>query len=613
MNKNSNQLNKAGAAVRHILFPLVLLLWPLVSIRQGVTVMDTTYSLANFRYLDGSGTTWFYATFLANKLGTLLMKLPLGRTMAGMNLLCSLLISLTALMVYYVLKRRFSAGAVFLGEWIAIALCWCPAAILYNYLTYFLLTVGCLCLLGFAESAEKGQGKRETLFLILAGICLGMNVGVRLSNLAEAALILAVWFYTWIEGNSGQLLKKILERTGWCILGYLLGFAVPVLWSAVLYGPTAYFKMIPALFSTAGGVESYTLGGMLASVASAYLAAGKWSLIMLAAAAASVLLFAVPLPGALRRSRIPVYVLCLAVLTRLLYGRGMFTVNYQDYWCMFSWGMQFLLLALLLGAAGLAGPLDMSRTERFYAALAVVLILVLPLGSNNYTFPVLNCLFLIAPYVLLFLQKALKRSGIAQRLFGKEGSSNETEPVQNTPGRTLRGGVLKSLFGMTAFVLVMLVLQGSLFHIRFAFRDGVDGTRRTAVLSSLPIAKGMRTTEANAGELTDLYAKLEETGTEGRTALVFGNAPGIHYLMEIPPAIDTTWPDLDSYPEEDFRRELEKISQNLQGSNLPLVILHSEESAQSESSAGKLEILEKFLADNHYTIAARAGTYVIYK
>ena len=83
--------------------------------------------------------------------------------------------------------------------------------------------------------------------------------------------------------------------------------------------------------------------------------------------------------------------------------------------------------------------------------------------------------------------------------------------------------------------------------------------------------------------------------------------------MEIPPAIDTTWPDLDSYPEEDFRRELEKISQNLQGSDLPLVILHSEESAQSESSAGKLEILEKFLADNHYTIAARAGTYVIYK
>ncbi len=75
------KLKKLQNPLERYVFPLLLVLWPLVPLRQGVSVMDTTYSLANYRYPQGAGMMWSIATFLANLTGRAFMALPVGKTM----------------------------------------------------------------------------------------------------------------------------------------------------------------------------------------------------------------------------------------------------------------------------------------------------------------------------------------------------------------------------------------------------------------------------------------------------------------------------------------------------------------------------------------------------
>ena len=120
------------------LFPLILLVYPLLWANQGIDVSDPTYSLTNFRFFPELAGTWPIATWLANVAGFLLMKLPFGGTLLGMNLYTRLFISAMALLAYFFLRGKMPAWMAFAGEIIAISFCWCPSTILYNYLTYFL-------------------------------------------------------------------------------------------------------------------------------------------------------------------------------------------------------------------------------------------------------------------------------------------------------------------------------------------------------------------------------------------------------------------------------------------------------------------------------------------
>ena len=105
-----------------------------------------------------------------------------------MNFYTGLFVSALALTGYWfcIKKLHMPAWIAFLGEVAAVCLCWCPTALLYNYLTYVLFLAGCLFL-------YQGLFREKNGLLVAAGICLGTNVLVRFSNLAEAGMIVAVW------------------------------------------------------------------------------------------------------------------------------------------------------------------------------------------------------------------------------------------------------------------------------------------------------------------------------------------------------------------------------------------------------------------------------------
>ena len=62
-----------------ILFPVILFLYPLLKITQGIELTDTCYGLVNYRFFPHAGQEWTVATYLANVLGALLMRLLWGQ------------------------------------------------------------------------------------------------------------------------------------------------------------------------------------------------------------------------------------------------------------------------------------------------------------------------------------------------------------------------------------------------------------------------------------------------------------------------------------------------------------------------------------------------------
>ena len=148
------------------IYPVVLLILPLINYDQGVDISDSTYSLGNYMFADRLDGMWVVSTFLSNKIGALILKLPGANTLRIVNLYTGLVLSLIALVVYFGLKKDLGAPAVFLGEFVAVCFCWIPSGILYNYLSYLFMVVGALLL-------YKGIKKDDVKTLFAAGFILG--------------------------------------------------------------------------------------------------------------------------------------------------------------------------------------------------------------------------------------------------------------------------------------------------------------------------------------------------------------------------------------------------------------------------------------------------------
>ena len=81
MGKQWSHLKKYNNILERYLFPLFLLIYPLLWMNQGIDVSDPMYSLTNFRFFPQMEGSWALATYLANVAGWLLMKLPFGGTL----------------------------------------------------------------------------------------------------------------------------------------------------------------------------------------------------------------------------------------------------------------------------------------------------------------------------------------------------------------------------------------------------------------------------------------------------------------------------------------------------------------------------------------------------
>lgn len=603
MNRISETYRKYQNIIENILFPALLILYPLLKINQGIDVTDTSYSLANFQYFDSMDGTWIVATFLSNVVGNLMMQLPFGNTMMGMYFYTALVQSLTAFVGYEALRRRMPAPFVFVGEWIALGLCWCPSTVLYNYLTYLLMTAGILLL-------YSGILKDDNRYYAAAGICLGINVAVRMPNVVQAALIVAVWYGAIIRGRTW---KQAIRDTLWCVLGYVVGFGVPFTAICIRYGVGAYPAMVKALFAMTDKATDYKPAAMVTGMFGDY-TIGLYRLIFAGICmVGGWVLFA--MQRRLFSGKHSVMVLCkviyiavLLVLLRFYWGRGVFTFLYYEDSSIYNSAV-LLLVVVILAALYCLFRKSIRPQLKILAILLLVQIFVTPLGSNNYLYPIINNLFIAVPF-LLWAAYDRYVSCRANDVRGEGGIILGTETSAFVWGAPL------------VLLIALLFVQSTGFHLVYAFRDGIHGEARDTKLTTLVKTKNIYTNQDNAAWLEELAEYTKGAGLMGRELISYGELPGLGYLLDMPPALSTFWPDLDSYLMSEYESDMARLT------TPPVIIIASPVAAYLNEDADgmnwfgvdrekldrdeKLRILSTYMKEHSYREVFGNGRYVVY-
>lgn len=634
-------------SIEKILFPAILLLYPLLTINQGLDVADTTYSLANFQYFGSVEGTWMVATFLANVAGWLFIHLPFGGTMIGMYFYTSLVQSAAALMVYFALRKSIPAPLLFLGEFIALGLCWCPSTSLYNYLTYLLMTAGMLLL-------YHGICERKTAHFVAAGVCLGANVAVRMPNVVQAAFILAVWYGmvvtdrekygegtaadTGASGTGSRCLpwRRLVVDTGWCLLGYCAGFGLPFLAVCARYGAGAYPSMVRTVFAMTDQAVDYKPASMLTGMLGDYLRGMYWLAFAGICMAAGWFLFtawdraAANKDGAVRNATraacVSIYTAVFLILLRFYWGRGMFTFRYYeyDYRSIYYPTVLFLLVTICLCGYCLIGS-KIGREQKIFAALVLLQIFLTPLGSNNALSPIINNLFLALPFALWTVY----------HLCVRKADSARTDAVQER-GLAERRNLMdvfedrKVVWMIPFMILAAFVLVQSVgFHAEFVFQDGIWGEPRDRRMELPKKAAGIYTNQENGALLEELALFIQEENLNGREMIAYGELPGLHYLLDMPPALSTAWPDLDSYRMAEYSRDMAVLEERTASGEEPPVIVVSAPVAaylgddgeaigwfgvdmEAMAADEKLQILAEWIRDCGYTEVFGNAGYVVY-
>ena len=479
---------KRKAVLTGIVFPLILLLYPMRHIHWGLDLMDTGYNYANFRFMgmEHMDPMWLFSTYLANALGWLMTRLPFGGTLLGMNFYTAITVCLLALLGYWFCVRRVGMSPIwaFLGEFLAISLCWSPTAVLYNYLTYVLFLGGSVLL-------YRGLAEDRNPYLVLAGVCLGANVLTRFSNLPEMGMIVAVWAYAIICRRGW---KKVLGQTGWCLLGYLAALGVLLGWIGIRYGLSEYVNGIIRLFGMTENAPGYTPTSMIMESIRGYVDNLYWVIRLGVILCAGEIGFAV-LPERFQGLKKLGFagITCLAAVW--LYARKFCSVSYQDYDSMLRPGILFLMLAMLIGIIQIFRP-KAARQEKLLSGMVILIILITPLGSNNHLLPALNNLFLVAPYVFWMLAKFCRSGFQKSWQFGKWKIGLSFFPVK----------------AIAVMLAVLMLVQGVGFGLGFVFVEGDGAENVQAAVTNNKVLSGIRMSAERAEWMTGITARLKGEG-----------------------------------------------------------------------------------------------------
>jgi len=607
-----------------MLLPLgLLLLYPLICCNQGVDLADTGYNIGTYRFMMEWDGYWTLAMPIANLAGFWVTCLPGGGTLLGVNVYTGLGLGAAAAAVYILLRRKLPAWCVFLGEVIALGLCWCPSSILYNYLTYFtiLAALGALYL---------GLTRDKRGWLAGAGILLGCNVFVRFSNLTEMAFILAVWYYVVRKqrdrlaaavrkdpgGKSGgriNWLSVCWKPTVWCLGGYVAGIMLGVSVIAVKWGLSDYITTVRNLLFMSDSSEGYSAASMLLDAWRDYLSVVPWLGLMGLGVAMGVVLFYLKGANVFRPVKILIYFGGLLALLRLFWGRRVLDTDYYSIGAVWYFGLMFVVLAFAVNILCLFKE-KQNRNLQLLSVFSIITLLIAPLGTNNHAYATINNLFLAAPVTVYLLY----HYGIQKRQSEKENS--------------WRRAARFPLAAMVVFFLACITWQTIGFHAMYAFGDSDSYEKRDTKIENNGILKGMYTSRRKALNLESLSLYLEESGLQAKNIYTYGNIPALCYYLDHTPAVPMLWPDLDSYEWEQFEADLSELAENTDSdekrdANRPLFVLAVSHAALMDSEfeysgpevrlsglmRQKLERIYGFLEEEGYGKTFSNELFVVYQ
>lgn len=560
----------AGKRLLESIFIVILALYPLRHINWGLDLMDTGYNYANHTFMgtEHMDSMWLFSTWISNVMGHWITGLPNAGSLLGMNFYTGLLVSILALGSYWFCIKRLQIRPwiAFVGEMAAISLCWCPTALLYNYLTYLLL-LGCAILL------YEGLTKEKKGCLIAAGVCLGINVFVRFSNLPEMGLILAVWAYDFICVREEKKLRRTARHTGWCMAGYFGALAVFLLIIQLEYGLSEYFTGITRLFAMTDNATDYKATSMVKKLVMEYVTNSYWVIRILIVVAAGMILFALAglvkgkISAVIQKAIRLLWAAVSIAVPMWLYWREFCSVDFHTYGSMYRPAVLFIMLTMFIALVKIFETKS-SGEEKLISGMLILVLLLTSLGSNNGVYSSINNLFLAAPYTFSQSMKFIRHAG-------DKKIAHVT--ISSTPAK----------YVLTAFLVFCCVQFGG-FGAGFAFAEATGVRDISATVENNEVLKGIRMSQEKAQWMTELSAYVNENALKGQELITFGMysswcIPSLSYYLQMPAAFNP-WMELPSYSYSVMEEKVRGLEEN------PVIILENHNAIYEEG--GKDALLE---------------------
>lgn len=512
----------------NVIFIGIIIALAFLHVSTGFDLTDEGYGFYNFECFPNFDKTWAVSTLYANLIGKIFTLLPYGHTILGMRIYCTILFCAFIVWEYFELSRYYSKIPVFIGILISMGLCWAPKGLLYHYLSYYLFNMAALLLV-------RAINTGKTKWYVVAGFLLGCNLFVRFPNITECCLIVALWAYGILKR------KNVIKETFQCVSGYLLACVLGLAFIAVIWDFRAFYEMIISLFTMGKNVSEYNPRAYVLSMFYAFgLKKAFWLPFFILGGVSTIAYLILGNKKKLFRRIIILFdIIGFYALTVLMFKNNQFTVDYSNYSSIENWATLFIAFAIVFLIVCFFSK-SIRLNDRLLAIISVLIIVVTPIGGNNFIFENYNNLFLVAPIFVSVLFNLIKAG------YSKEGAQSTTIVFP----------FLVVMF-LSSFALM---IQSIGFGLEFVYRDGNFFKSEYRYVEGNNRLKGLRVTKEKAELIKDVSIAIKGWNLENKKAIIWGDNPGLFYVCSFDNAMSHAWIYLYSYLDSYLLNDLEVVA-----------------------------------------------------
>ncbi len=542
---------------------LLLILYPLLFIWQGLDFTDTGYLLTNYQQIfhDPASVEASFRIWLTNIIGGIWIFL-FGNSLGliGYRLAAVFLVYFTVYIAFLFLKPYLPRKTLIWGLFLAVIFINRSGfQFNYNSLTAFFYVCA-------AYFLSIGLQKNKNCFLFLSAFSLALNIFIRLPNLLGVSLVLGIFFDGYLKKTpfTGQL-----KRTLYFFSGYFLAILL-VLFAMYLMGHLeGYLSAVQEaslmLLDRFGHHYSDRLVGVIFRLYKMVLM--KIGLLIFGLLGIWILL---TITSKFRSKLFQGGIIFGMTLTWIYFNHDF----YRD-WC----GMVSFVLGILYICLFLSLFKREKNELRLISFTALVILVITPLGSADVLFNAVMGMYLAIPLSFNYLV-TVKEMGNA--------------------------GEMK-LIKIIAVGLFVVFTMNSAYH--FTYRDSTNRLEMVYGINH-KMLKGVFTTKDRARIVQELLDVLPHYVQEGDYLLAYEYIPLVYFLTQTRPYLYNAWPML--FRPAKFERSLNRAFHDRP--YLPVIIRArgSTENMNWPDTAGLSKdnyylnehrrIMDEFIRKNHYQI-----------
>lgn len=562
----------------------VIVIFQVLLIFQGFDVCDEGFSLTFYQqfFNDASSVEYNFVYYLSGLVGGLWYKLFPDGGIIAFRVLTVLVNTLTFYLAFKLLHKYLGFWQTVIGLFMVLFVNdFGFLAFYHNHLTSLLAVISITALF-------YGVFKTKNWLLVVAGVIVGINVMTRLINLSMLALILAIVYYGYL---SRYKIRLVLGQMALFLMGFALGIFLNVLLlSALGHTNTMYLALESVMHLGVKDDSGHNLKTLLLTYFFQWL-----HVLLLALAVVSTIILSLWLIQRRSVGQWLLYPILIVFLAYLIRFEGLFFIN--------SLG--------LVGTVWMLLAFNRKRHVKLLALLALIMLVVLPMGSGGGLKSSDNiALWLALPFFVYFVLNVLQNRSYKTPLWGFQSEVGSTNNYAVTM--------------LNVFIAVFSLVKTYSVANQAYFDPGSRFDKTYQVQN--PLANHVYTTQSRAEIVNTLLDNLENYVSEDDYVLLYDNIPMVHFLTKTRPYMYNPWVWI--YDGATFADKLKKAETKIDG--LPIVVqqkfttfgkfseprddyMREDKINDNLFNEGRTKAMNAFLKRHHYHIVWSNPYFNIYQ